>query len=281
MIAMNPPNRLLPVALAALLIPGCSGHRDRTSALFTPTLDSPASSQPYSFVSDDADRAIAPAIREYIDDGIANTVEFFERDYPAAFTVHLMPDRQAFTAFFRERWGIEETQCWWVAAGMGDTLVMLSPRVWREQACEHDGDDAGHVRLIVWHELVHVFHGQHNPSLDELEEIGWFVEGLAVHASGQLNERHAGAARQAIESSAAPARLEDGWTGKYRYGVSGSLVAYIEAMHGRHALYSLLTVTSESELLRHLDTTEEEFLDGWQRWVIANAETTKPLGRPR
>ena len=50
--------------------------------------------------------------------------------------------------------------------GVADRFELLSPAVWKSQACEHDGRDLQHVQDIVTHELTHVFHGQHNPTRD-------------------------------------------------------------------------------------------------------------------
>src|SRR6516165_2607432 len=81
-----------------------------------------------------------------------------------------------------------------VASGVADRMVILSPRVWKTQAAEHDPADAEHLRDLIAHELVHVYHGQHNPrpDFDGMDDSGWFVEGLAVYVSGQLERSHRG-----------------------------------------------------------------------------------------
>ncbi|WP_181394611.1 hypothetical protein, partial [Staphylococcus pseudintermedius] len=91
--------------------------------------------------------------------------------------------------------------CWMVASGVADGVRMLSPRAWKTEACEHDAGDARHVEQLLAHELVHVFHGQHNPSPAFLAVTGivWFVEGLATLASGQLAAGEQLSARQALE----------------------------------------------------------------------------------
>ena len=100
-----------------------------------------------------------------------------------------------------------------------------------------------------------------------MKSMGWFPEGLAVLVSGQLEGRHATAARTAIDSGAAPTPLEDGWRGEHRYGVSGSIVQYIDATWGRDTLMALLATTSEEELLAKLGVGEDELLAGWRAWV--------------
>jgi hypothetical protein len=159
-----------------------------------------------------------------------------------------------------------------VASGVAARLELLSPRVWRTEACEHDPDDARHVRELVAHELVHVYHGQHNPSPDfaEVTGIDWFVEGLATHASGQLASGELASAREALENGAGPGALADAWKGKYRYGVSGSLVAFVEHELGREALVGLLDATTGEELLARIGRSEAELLDGWRTWVLGS-----------
>jgi len=119
----------------------------------------------------------------------------------------------------------------------------------------------------IAHELVQTFHGQHNPTRDftGMDEAGWFDEGLAVYVSGQLDTgRMASAA-----NGAAPDALASAWSGKYRYGVSGSLVAYIDDRFGRAALTGLLYETSTDEILAHLGLTEAALLADWRARVVA------------
>ena len=53
---------------------------------------------------------------------------------------------------------------------------------------------------LITHELVHTYHGQHNPTRDftGMDDLGWFVEGLATYASGQMAHSHAGDAKAAL-----------------------------------------------------------------------------------
>jgi len=122
------------------------------------------------------------------------------------------------------------------------------------------------------HELVHVFHGQLNPTGDftGAEEVGWFVEGLAVHVSGQLERGHLAEPREAINQGVAPVRLVDAWSGKYRYGVCGSLVAYLDVTYGREVIRKMLAVTNQADLLALVGVTESELLDQWRKFVTAD-----------
>jgi hypothetical protein len=214
---------------------------------------------------------VVDGLRPHLDEGKRRVERFFGRPFPKAFEVEVVPTRAAFDEYFRKRWKVPKTEPWMVASGVADRLVMLSPAAWKAQAAEHDPGDAAHVRDLVAHELVHVYHGQHNPrpDFDGMDDVGWLVEGLAVYASGQLERSHRGAAADALKAGKAPARLADAWSGRYRYGVSGSLVEFIDRRHGRDVLKKLLAATSNEEALRILNTTEARLLEAWRADVAS------------
>lgn len=221
-----------------------------------------------------ADEPVRSLIEADLAAGRQVVESYFGLSFVDGARVAVLPSRAAFTASFPAEWGMTETACWMVAAGVADRLLVLSPRVWAKEACEHDAGDAQHVRDILVHELVHVFHGQHNPTGDftGAEEVGWFAEGLAVHVSGQLDHGHLAEPREAVELGLAPTRLADAWSGKYRYGVSGSLVAYLDATLGRDAIRKMLAATRQDEILALAGETESELLANWQRFVLAGTE---------
>jgi hypothetical protein len=68
----------------------------------------------------------------------------------------------------------------------------------------------------------------------------------------------------ALVAGRAPARLADAWSGRWRYGVSGSLVGYVDSLRGRRAVVAILADTSQASLLGHLDLTEDQLLAGWR-----------------
>jgi hypothetical protein len=152
-----------------------------------------------------------------------------------------------------------------VAAGVGDRLFVLSPRVWNTQGCEHDTRPA-HVGEIVGHELVHVFHGQYAPDGDfnDMDQLAWFVEGLAISVSGQLDGVHAGDARAALRAGRGPKSLAKAWSGRYKHGVSGSLVRFIETTRGRATVDRLLRVGTNAAAMATLGMTEGAFLSAWR-----------------
>jgi len=241
--------RYLPFALALVGI-GCADTR-------------PVPSAPASTPS-----SAAGAPDHWVAEGRRQVVAFFGEPYPAQFDVRTFPDRASLNAFVAQRWGMPKTECWMVAMGAGPVLVLLDPAVWKAQACEHDGSDPRHVQQIVTHELVHVFHGQHcpQPEFDGMDDVGWFVEGLAIYAAEQLDEARMEQARSAA-ASGLPRRLADAWSGNARYAVAGSLVAFLDQSRGRELVKQLMSKTTNDQILAALGTTEDGLLEDWRKWT--------------
>ncbi|WP_395645196.1 hypothetical protein [Terricaulis sp.] len=193
---------------------------------------------------------------------------FFGEPFPAPVGVVVSHDRAAFDRALPTAWGIAPSQCWMVGVGVADSLYLLDPSVWARDACDHSGD-AAEVQAIITHELTHAYHGQHNETRDftGMDDAAWFVEGVAVVVSGQLDAGHAGDARAAIATNVAPASLADAWSGRYRYGVSGSMVRFIDQTWGRHMVLALLAATSNEQILARLNLSEAEFLRRWRLWI--------------
>lgn len=219
------------------------------------------------------DSTIAPILLQYTVNGYKTVESFFGESFSQKFAVRVFPNRETLTAYWRKAWNIPglQTACWMVASGTAKELTMLSPTVWKTEACEHDFADSTRTQNLITHELTHVFHGQMNPRPDfeGLDDIGWFLEGLAVHVSGQLNEGYLASPKEAIEKNLAPEALENAWSGKYRYGVSGSLVQYIDKTYGREKVKQMLKGVSESELLGMLNLSEKTLLEQWREFVLS------------
>lgn len=228
----------------------------------------PPDTTSFKVESEALDSNVAPRVAEDTRAGRDRVESFFEAPFPQPVVVRVFPDRASLDEYTTEAWGFA-TECWMVGAGATRTLLLLSPRVWGSEACDHDPDDPAELSDLIAHELVHVYHMQNNPSneFEGADEIGWFVEGLATYVSGQLDRGHRGRAREAIATGAAPARLADAWTGAYRYGVSGTLVEYIDVTWGREVLNSLLGATSQTEILAPLGVDEAGLLAGWRQWL--------------
>jgi len=201
---------------------------------------------------DPIDRAIARG---------EETVEAFFGGPVAPYTRRVFDHRDAMAAFARDTSGIPELPCWAVAMGTGTTLVVLAPQVWPTEACDHA--DATELDAIVAHELVHVWHGQHRPDDPEMndvaEDAGWFVEGLAVYASGQLDD----ARRAQAHDAARPAALAEVWSGPARYALAGTLVELVDQRLGRDGTIALLPASTGAEILAALGLTEAELLEAW------------------
>jgi hypothetical protein len=125
-----------------------------------------------------------------------------------------------------------------------------------------------------------VYHGQRgpDPEFERSDEMGWFVEGVAVWASGQMDEKRWVQAREAVEAGRAPARLEEAWSGSARYAVCGSMAAYLGERVGREGVLGMMEKGSTGEVLEVAGMGEEEFLKSWEGWLkdprgIARAAT--------
>lgn len=213
-----------------------------------------------------ADPRLETEIRADVDAGIGTVERFFGGSYRKPFQVEVFANRASLDEVFKAKWQAPPTEKWMVAAGVADELFLLSPKAWKTEASGHNGDDPQEVRRIVTHELVHVYHGQHNPkpTFDGMDEMAWFIEGLATYVSGQLDGRQL-SARQAIQAGKEPKRLADAWTGPYRYGVSGAIVRYIDSRYGRKKLIALLSLTSSAAALKALGVDEATLLRDWKK----------------
>jgi hypothetical protein len=201
--------------------------------------------------------------------GFDRVTKYFGAPFPKRFTVFVAHSRKELDPEAMRLWKMPPSEKWMVGMGGTEELILLSPDAWKTDAVEHDPNSTTEFKLIVAHELTHVFHAQvsRKRDLDGLDEMAWFVEGLAVVVSGQLEARHKGHAQAAIREGKAPTKLLDAWTGKNRYGVSGSIVAYVEHKWGRAKVVELMKATSNAKAMKMLGTTEEELLTGWRSSV--------------
>ena len=169
---------------------------------------------------------------------------------------------------WQKDWGDSafQSQCWMIASGVGHRLDILSPNVWEKEACDHNGNDTTEIRQVILHELIHVFHGQHNPdhTFNYIEKLDWLVEGTATFVSGQLDAKRSQRLKQLINENKVPATLDDFWKGLEKYGLSGSMVAYIDNKYGRNKLFELLKQTNKQVVLKYLGISETQLLADWK-----------------
>jgi hypothetical protein len=213
--------------------------------------------------------------KEYVklvENGIGSVKTFFTSPYKKKFEVFIHPNRHSLDSAWQKDWNMPDfkSECWMVASGVASRLDMISPRQWDIEACEHHYSEIQKTQDLITHELIHVYHGQQNasPDFSNVEGIDWFVEGLATYASGQCDAQRIAEIKMAIGENKVPLKLDDFWTGKLRYGLSGSVVMYIDNKFGRQKLREILPCNKKTNLLSKLSTTESELLAGWQKYMI-------------
>jgi hypothetical protein len=218
----------------------------------------------------------ASAIREDANESLKAIQLFFGAQFPDQVHFHLVSERADFDVAVK-RFGLSPSQCWMVGVGTADLMVLLSPSAWAKQACEHDPNDSGATRQLVAHELIHVYHGQFNPTRDfsGVDDLDWFVEGLAVFGSGQLTKERLDRMQAAVDSNQIPSTLSTIWTGPNRYAFAGSLVRYVDQTWGRATIVRLLQVRSSKEALEVLRTDEKSLLGGWQASLAQKKSSMK------
>jgi hypothetical protein len=207
----------------------------------------------------------AAEIREGAVAAKAEIESFFGAPFPDPIHFKLVANREDFDKALA-KFDIRQSQCWMVGMGTADLIVVLSPQAWAKQACEHAVTDKEATRRLVAHELIHVYHGQFNASRDftGMDDLDWFVEGVAVFGSGQLTSQRLKEARDAEALGQAPVSLSKVWTGPNRYGFAGSLVQYIDSRWGRATTIRLLKVQTTAEALTLLGTNEDTLVNGWR-----------------
>lgn len=218
------------------------------------------------------DQEIAMTLEKTVQVSRRDVEQFFGAPYPKSFTVKIFPDRGSMDQYWRTAWHQPEPKsaCWMVASGIAKELDLLSPRVWSSSACEHDPADQPALQRLITHELVHVYHAQNNTDQEmaNLDEIAWFVEGLATYVSGQLDTERFDRAKAELAKLGHAPPLSALWTGPDRYGMSGSLVRYIDETFGRKTLIQMLGASNQDDLLSMIDLEEDELLENWRRWML-------------
>jgi len=220
-----------------------------------------------------ADRENVGDYSEMIDNGMKSIEAFFGHPFMNEFKVFVHPQRSSLDSAWQNDWNMPEfrSECWMVASGIASKLDILSPKQWDSESCEHTYDDSEKTKKLVAHELVHVYHGQRNasPDFSAVSGIDWFVEGLAVYASGQLDSLRMAEVRTAVKESRIPDSLAHFWSGKLKYGLSGSAVKYIDTRYGRMMLADLLPLSNIGEVLSELQISESALLADWREFILS------------
>ena len=209
--------------------------------------------------------------QKQIDRGIVSAKQFFQSGFTKEFNVYIHPNRKSLDSIWQKDWNMPDFQseCWMVASGIATKLDMISPKTWDKEACEHHYSHKHKTQQLITHELIHVYHGQWNqsPDFSNVENIDWFVEGLATYASGQCDAERITAVKKAIGDHKVPNTLDKFWTGKIKYGLSGSVVQFIDHKYGRKKLIALLPFNKKTEILTSLNVTEATLLEEWKAYM--------------
>lgn len=198
---------------------------------------------------------------------------FFNQPIPKPFEIFIHPNRRSLDSSWQVQWNLPEfkSECWMVASGVGKQMDIISPRTWKHESCEHDYANTKATSQLITHELCHVFHGQVNKSQDfnDVENIDWFVEGLAVYASGQCDSFRMEAVKKDIQDRTFPHTLNKFWTGPDRYALSGSVVMFLDRKYGRAKLKELLPFNKKEDILTVLQIQEPALIAAWVEFVTA------------
>ncbi len=203
----------------------------------------------------------------YFDNGYQMIEEYFGEKFLTKFDVYIHPNRNSLDLEWSANWDMPgfKSQCWMVGSGVADQFDLLSPNVWKTEACEHDPADKEEIQRLVTHEMMHVYHGQINLDhfFSNMQELGWFIEGVAVLVSGQLDEERMIDVKSLVREDRFPRDLTKFREGDSRYGLSGSIVKYIQSNFGTEKLFELLKSQTNEELLTNIKMTEESLIENW------------------
>jgi hypothetical protein len=225
----------------------------------------------FTFYFTKNDESESDEYKGLVETGIDSIISFFKEPYRNKFDVYVYPDRNSLDSAWRKNWNMPDlkSECWMVASGVAKRIDIIAPKRWDSESCEHKYADKVAMQKLITHELVHVYHGQCNvsPDFDSTENIDWFVEGLATYASGQLSNEKLTEIRNNIEENKIPSSLDSFWTGKLRYGLSGSVAMYIDKQFGREKLRELLKYNKKDEILSSLGIKETDLLHRWKKFI--------------
>lgn len=211
-------------------------------------------------------------IRKYVASGLKQCTRSLNREFTGQVDVYLFPSRKMLDQQWQSAWNMPSfvSECWMVGSGVQSRLDLLSPSVWDSFACEHDPKNESEIKRLVHHELVHILHSDYNlsPSFEDINNIDWFVEGLATFISGQLDSERLIRTIKYVRETDGPNELSMLWKGNNRYGLAGSMIAYIDAKYGREMLSELMRYNDVNDILDKLEVTEEDLISRWKEALL-------------
>lgn len=225
----------------------------------------------YSIQYKEADEEFLNEYQSFFDKGKTSVEAFFGTPFKGDYTIYIHPTRESLDSTWQKDWGFPgfNSQCWMVASGVADRLDVISPKRWDSLSCEHVYTESTKTQNLITHELVHVYHGQLNksPDFSEVNGLDWFIEGLAVYASGQCDAERIKEVKLALDKNEIPEELNRFWSGPLKYGLSGTVVMYLDQEYGRDRLNSLLQFSDIQDLTRMLAISEAELIEGWKNFM--------------
>lgn len=228
----------------------------------------------YTLYFTNKDKINKEAYVPIIDKGIEAVYTFCTDSFRETFAIYIHPNRYSLDSTWRKDWNMPgfNSECWMVASGIATKLDMISPKEWDTEACDHIYTEKLKTQQLITHELFHVYHAQQNtsPDFSDATGIDWFVEGFATYASGQCDEKRINEVKNAIAKNEVPPSLDKFWTGKIRYGLSGSTAMFIDKKYGRTKLKELLQLNNTKAIFTSLNTTENSFIAEWKEFMKKN-----------
>lgn len=194
---------------------------------------------------------------------------FFKHKFRKDINVYIFPSRNLLDRYWKTK-----SDCWMVASGSENELLLLSPDRWEKESCEHKNNKE-EVEKIILHEMVHVYHDQYTEPInfEEMDEVGWLIEGLATYVSNQLDDKRIKNLKKDILNNNIPEKLEDLWKGNNKYGFSGYMIKFIDESFGREKLFSLLVCSKNKDILSKLELNETELMGLFKKYL--KSVTTK------
>ena len=218
-----------------------------------------------------ADSGILSLIEKDLGAGSKTVTDFFGSSFKTKYEVYIFPNRNELDKQWSRDWAGPgfKSQCWMVASGVAKRLDILSPLCWKKDACDHNAAESMELQKIITHELVHVYHAQHNPNptFDGMDDLSWLIEGLATFVSGQLTEDRVNKVREQLKEKT-PATLSQLWTGADKYGRAGCFVQFLEKEYGRKKIIGLLSYTDLAPILKSLKKDEASLINAWRTKML-------------
>jgi hypothetical protein len=225
--------------------------------------------RPFTIVHINGENGPTAALEKDLTKGVGLIEKFFGSPFPKRFIVNIYPSRYELDRQWQRDWSDPDfkSQCWMVASGIATRIDLLSPVTWVNEACEHVASDSVKTRQLIIHEMVHVYHGQQNPSPDfsAVKGIDWLVEGLATYVSGQLTAKRRDEIKTLHHEKKIPVSLDEFWKGRSKYGLSGALVEYVDKQYGRDTLIVLLQLTTLTQVLQALKISEPQLINNFSQ----------------